>query len=151
MKALFDHDRLEVYQAGRDFNRQVHRVLENVGRGHADSKNQLKRAAKSITRNIAEGSGKWSIKDKVHFYHIARGSATECAAELDALVDYQAVRPGQIDDPRRTLSRVVGMIVMMIRSLEARAGPDMSSPAVQSPRAPTSPPPRPPQPSGSHP
>jgi hypothetical protein len=47
MKVYFDHERLEVYQAGRRFNREVARLLEEIPRGHVDSKDQLKRAAKS--------------------------------------------------------------------------------------------------------
>lgn len=128
MEPLFDHDRLEVHQVARQFNRELCSLLAFFPRGHADSRNQLKRAGKSITRNIAEGSGKWTVKDKIHFFHIARGSATECAAELDSLVDYQAIDEPAIQPARRILSRVVAMLIGMIRSLEARRGVDMSAP-----------------------
>jgi four helix bundle protein len=127
MKAYFDHERLEAYQAGRRFNREVARLLSEVPRGHADSKDQLKRAAKSITRNIAEGSGKWTVKDKSHYYHIARGSATECAAVLDELVDYGLVEASRTDAPKEVLGSVVAMLIGLLRSLEAREGEDMSS------------------------
>ena len=39
---------------------------------------QLRRAASSITANIAEGYGRFYFKDKVRFYYQARGSNTEC-------------------------------------------------------------------------
>ena len=77
MSAVFNHEKLEVYGVARLFNREIRDLLEAVPRGHADSRDNLKRGAMSITRNIAEGSGKWAIKDKVNFYHIARGSATD--------------------------------------------------------------------------
>jgi four helix bundle protein len=125
MESYFDHERLEVYQMGRQFNRHVSQLLAAIPRGHADSKDQLKRSAKSITRNIAEGAGKWTIRDKIHFYHIARGSATESAATLDELVDYGLVAESAIGAPKHVLARVVAMLINMIRSLEARDAPDM--------------------------
>lgn len=39
--------------------------------------NQLRRAAVSVTSNIAEGFSRSSLKEKIQFYSIARGSCTE--------------------------------------------------------------------------
>lgn len=39
---------------------------------------QYRRAAVSITANIAEGYGKKSSKDKLRYYNIAEGSINEC-------------------------------------------------------------------------
>ena len=55
MDALFDHEKLEVYGVARLFNREIRDLLKNVPRGHAESRDNLKRGAMSITRNIAEG------------------------------------------------------------------------------------------------
>jgi four helix bundle protein len=120
MNYFFDHERLQVYGMARQFNRQIRDLLSDIPRGHAESRDNLKRAAMSITRNIAEGAGKWSIPDKVHFYHIARASATECAAALDELVDYGVMTDEQTRRSRETLARVVSMLIAMIRALHAR-------------------------------
>lgn len=45
-------------------------------------KDQLVRAASSISLNIAESSGKATNKDKRKFIHIAYGSAKECQSIL---------------------------------------------------------------------
>ena len=74
----------------------------------------------SVTRNIAEGCGKWKLRDKINFLNIARASATECAACLDELVDFEMVPEYRIGPPRSVLSRVIAMLTNMIRSLEAR-------------------------------
>jgi four helix bundle protein len=79
----------------------------------------------SVTRNIAEGSGKWKIRDKVNFYHIARASATECASSLDELVDFELLPRERVQRPRQILSRVVAMLTAMIRSVEGREGSEM--------------------------
>ena len=43
---------------------------------------QMRRAAVSITSNIAEGFGRYSYKEKAQFYGIARGSAIELQNQL---------------------------------------------------------------------
>ena len=45
-----------------------------------DAKNQLDRAARSISLNLAEGSGKATAKDQRRFFQIAFGSLRECQA-----------------------------------------------------------------------
>jgi four helix bundle protein len=125
MEPMFDHERLNVYQTAREFNRAVRGLLDEVPRGHAESKDNLRRAGQSITRNIAEGAGKWKLADKIHYYHIARGSATECAASLDELVDMACVDEERVRMPKQLLSQVVAMLVGMVRSLGERKGKDM--------------------------
>ena len=46
-------------------------------------RNQLLRAASSISLNLAEGSAKPIGKDRLRFYRIALGSLRECQAVLD--------------------------------------------------------------------
>lgn len=41
----------------------------------------MRRAANSITHNIAEGFGREGTKDKKHFYKISRGSAYELISQ----------------------------------------------------------------------
>ncbi len=52
--------------------------------------NQLRRAVSSVSANIAEGFGRRSAKDKLHFYAIAYGSLLETKnfAYLAARLNY---------------------------------------------------------------
>lgn len=43
---------------------------------------QMRRAAVSITSNIAEGFGRRSYKEKVQFYYLAQGSLSELKSQL---------------------------------------------------------------------
>ena len=84
---MFDFEKLEVYAKAKSFNRSIHSFLQNQRKVDKTSKDQLRRASFSIMLNIAEGSGRYTARDKRNFYIIARGSVHECVAILDYLKD----------------------------------------------------------------
>jgi four helix bundle protein len=59
--------------------------------------NQMRRAATSITANIAEGFSRQTIADKAHFYSMALGSLTELQSFL-----YTALDIGYIGENERS-------------------------------------------------
>lgn len=99
-----DHERLEVYQLGRELRRGLVALTAVVPRGNAEVLDQLNRAALSVKLNIAEGSGEFSPKEKVRFYRIARRSACECAALMDDLEDLALVEPRTPQPPASSYS-----------------------------------------------
>ncbi len=101
----FDHEKLTVYQAAIKFVAWSSDVLVNVPKGLAVH-NQLDRAATSIPLNIAEGNGKFTSTDRCRYLDIARGSALECAACLDVLVE----------EGKSVLIEIVSMLVGLIRA-----------------------------------
>ncbi len=82
----FSFELLDVYQVAREFVRWVHQDLfPRLPNGFSKEKDQISRAALSVMLNIAEGAEQESFLNKRKHYRIARGSAGECAAVLDAL------------------------------------------------------------------
>ena len=79
----FNHEKLDVYQAGIEFVAKADDIVEQLPRGRAYLADQLQRAATSVPLNVAEGAGEFGRKDKARFYRMALRSATECAALLD--------------------------------------------------------------------
>jgi len=77
---LLDHEKLDVYQRSLDFLTQALRIVERLPRGEREIRDQLKRAAMSISLNIAEGAGKPTVGDRARFHAIARGSAMPSAS-----------------------------------------------------------------------
>jgi four helix bundle protein len=74
----------------------------------------LDRASLSILLNIAEGNGKRQMKTRAKFFDDARGSATECAACLDALVAKTVCRPDQVTAGKALLIRIVSMLCKLV-------------------------------------
>lgn len=52
---------------------------------------QMNRSAVSITSNLAEGFGRESLKERVHFYSIARGSLHELENQIILASDLQMI------------------------------------------------------------
>jgi four helix bundle protein len=88
--------------------------LPSCRRKSRELSDQLRRASLSIPLNIAEGSGKFN-KEAARFYAIARGSALECAAILDAFEAMDVLDPAALRNARDLLERVVSMLTGLIR------------------------------------
>ena len=67
-----------------------------------------------MSGNIAEGAGRRTPADKAHFFTIARGSATECAAVLELLSARGRLVPPAHRHGRSLLIRIVQMLTRMI-------------------------------------
>jgi four helix bundle protein len=119
MKTYFDHEKLDVYRDAIAFCGWTGELLNSIS-AKAAAKDQLDRASTSIPLNIAEGNGKFSVKDRARFLEIARGSALECAAALDVLVARKLATLEQIESARENLVRIVQMLMGMLRRFSER-------------------------------
>lgn len=115
---LFDHEKLDVYHLQLKFITWVTPLLEEVAK-NASSKtsevrDQLDRASLSLLLNTAEGNGKRQRQVRAKFFDDARGSATECAACLDALVAKGATIGERVLEGKKMLLRIVSMLCGLI-------------------------------------
>lgn len=75
---------------------------------------QLGRALLSAPLNTAEGNGKRQMQVRARFFDDARGSMTECAACLDALVAKKAYTPARVEPGKECLLRIAQMLTKLI-------------------------------------
>ena len=115
----FDHEKLDVYQDAIAFNAWLAEIIENLVRV-GEVRDQLDRAATSIALNIAEGNGKYSLKDRCRFLDTAHGSTLECAAGLDVLVAKRKLTPEQIRPGKERLQRIVRMLLGLLKRISTR-------------------------------
>lgn len=111
----FDHEKLHVYQAAKEFLVITETIIKQFPKGRAYLIDQLQRAACSIQLNIAEGSGEFSPSEKIRFYRMARRSATECAGILDICNDLNLMDKEMSMKSRAVLLRVVAMLTKMTK------------------------------------
>ena len=109
-----NHEQLDVYQAAVEFLGLTAPVAEDLSRGYAGLGEQLRRAALSISLNIAEGYGKRGEADRCRFYDIARGSAHECGAIMDVAQKLKLMEPHTFASAKQLLHRIVSMLVKMV-------------------------------------
>src|SRR5690349_18533748 len=102
---MFNHDKLDVYRLAVRYDELLCRILPK--RGFRWLRDQAEQASGSVMANIAEGAGRWRPGEKRHFYGIARGSATESAAHLDALKNRKLVQDIDYDAARILLLSIV--------------------------------------------
>ena len=105
--------KLDVYACAVRFLPLAAQIAEALPARYAVLADQMRRASLSIPMNIAEGSGKTTAPDQRRFYAMARGSAMECGAIVDACVALKLIEQTQreeadqlLNSPVRTLSRM---------------------------------------------
>jgi four helix bundle protein len=73
-----DYAKIEAWKAADDLAVAVYRITKRFPKEEICSlTTQLRRSAISVAANIVEGSARESLRDYLHFLHIARGSLTE--------------------------------------------------------------------------
>ncbi|MCM1309775.1 MAG: four helix bundle protein [Bacteroides sp.] len=94
---VFSFEKLQVYQLSKELVARVYNILNLFPQEELYCLSaQIRRAVVSVPSNIAEGCGRCSYKEKIHFIEIAYASMLETFCQLDI-----AVTLGYID--RETL------------------------------------------------
>ena len=80
----FFYKKLDAYQLAKGLTIYVYALLRKYPsyEQHAIC-SQIRRSVVSVPSNIAEGMGRFAIKERIHFLEIAYGSLTEVMCQLD--------------------------------------------------------------------
>ncbi len=112
---MLSFQRLDVYRCAVEFLAYAHKLSSGAPRGNASMFDQLKRAATSIPLNIGEAAGRTGNADAARAYAIARGSAMECAAVLDALLAINVIDADDHTPGLQLVERLVAMLSKLCR------------------------------------
>jgi len=114
---MFDHEKLDVYQLELAFVGWVTELLDELKQEPRtrEVRDQLDRASLSSLLNTAEGNGKRQKQVRAKFFDDARGSATECAACLDALVAKRDCPVERVTPGKEILVRIAQMLTKLVQ------------------------------------
>ena len=123
MRTYFDHEKLDVYHLELRFVTWVTVLLANIKQRPTQARitevlDQLDRASLSALLNTAEGNGRRQRRTRAKFFDDARGSATECAACLDALVAKDVCTADEIDEGKQLLLRIASILTKLIERFD---------------------------------
>ncbi len=107
---------LRVYKEAKLLVREVYSLLDKFPKVETFAlSDQLRRAVVSVPSNIAEGSGRYSIREKIHFIEIAYGSLTETLCQLDIAHDLLYISDKEFTEEKERIE-VIGKQLSGLRS-----------------------------------
>jgi four helix bundle protein len=94
-----DFTALEVWQNARALRKEIYDLVKTFpGEEKFKLTDQLVRTVRSICSNIAEGHGRFTYRDQLHFCMQARGSLSETLNHLFDALDCGYISKEQIDN-----------------------------------------------------
>jgi four helix bundle protein len=114
-------ENLEVYQAARGMRKRIYALARKLPEHERyNLVSQMRRAALSVTSNIAEGNGCHGWKHHVSFLYRSRGSAYELIDQINCCDDEEYFKPEHLADLRADIERVIQLLSGYIRHLKSR-------------------------------
>ena len=93
---------LEVYKAARDYRKKIYQIIKELP---AEEKyniaGQMRRAALSLTNNIAEGHGRYHYQENIQFCKVSRGSLMELIDDLNVCIDEKYLSVDYLEDLKK--------------------------------------------------
>ena len=112
---------LEVYQVAREFRKKMYAVTRRLPDFEKyELASQIRRAAVSLTNNIAEGHGRYHFADRVRFFLGSRGSLQELVDDLNVCLDEKYLDPDPVETLKKEAQRCLGLINGYLRYLRDR-------------------------------
>jgi len=121
---LFSFEKLEAFKSARLLAIKVYRLLASFPQHERFALcQQLQRAAISIPSNIAEGSGRCSMKEKIHFIEIAYGSLLETYCQLTLAKDLGYISDDNIKEIKPIFFEVSRLLSGLKNSFSSKINP----------------------------
>jgi len=118
-KEEFGFKKLKVWQKALEFAKKIILITEalDTKRKHYRLIEQLESSSCSIAQNIAEGKGRYSNKEYIHFLYISRGSLYETITLLNVFCHNNWINKTQLDELENDGIEIARMIKGLINSL----------------------------------
>ena len=121
---LFYYRRLDVYKDAKQLAINVNEALKSFPKEERYAlTGQLQRASTSVMFNIAEGFGRYSSKERIHFLEIANGSLMEVSSQIELAEAYHYISTTQREDFDNQILSIVKQLAGLRKALLQSANP----------------------------
>ena len=104
-------ENMRAWQEARKLVVKVYRLLDGFPKFESYALcDQIRRAIVSVPSNLAEGSGRISTKEQMHFYEIAYGSLMEAYNQLIIAADLEYIGNEQLKNIQPQIDVVARMM-----------------------------------------
>jgi four helix bundle protein len=112
---------LEVYKKAREFRKSMYAVTRKLPDFEKyELSSQIRRAAVSLTNNIAEGHGRYHYLEQLKFLFQARGSLQELIDDLNICEDQQYLSKSEVVDLKDQAKEIQRLMSGYARYLRGR-------------------------------
>jgi four helix bundle protein len=117
---------LKVYQVSREFRKAMYRVAQQLpDMEKFGLASQIRRAAVSLTNNIAEGHGRYHYLDQIKFTLQSRGSLEELIDDLNVCADEEYLpidEVGSLKDQGWRIRQLIDGYIRYLREQKKAVG-----------------------------
>ena len=113
-------ERLIVYQRAKAYVILIYSILKNFPKEEKYAMcDQLRRASVSVVSNIAEGTSRNTLKEKIHFLDIAYGSLMETYSQMDLANDLNYISIDELNVVRTHVLDILKLMAGLKRSYQS--------------------------------
>ena len=125
---VYSFENLKVWQEAKKLVVDVYHLLDNFPRFEKYALcDQIRRAIVSVPSNIAEGSGRRSLKEQIHFLEISYGSLMETYNQLLIAIELTYITEESVEAIKPSIDAVAKMINGLSNSYSERLEEQVST------------------------
>lgn len=115
------HKDLIVWQKSMNLVTEIYKLVKFLPKSETYAlSDQMRRAVISIASNIAEGKGRDSTREYIHFLNVARGSCFELDTQISACVLVEYLSEKDVATSFELLNEIGKMLNAMISKLKLK-------------------------------
>ena len=121
MDNLYAFEKLDAWKQAKELAKLVYQLVAKFPQYEQFAlSSQVRRAVISVPSNIAEGTGRMSMKEKIHFLEISYGSLMETYCQLQIAVELNYITNEDLEQVKPVFFDTSRLISGLRRSYEAK-------------------------------
>ncbi len=127
---------LEVYKLARELRKEIYKLIKKLpDEEKYNLSSQMRRAATSLTNNIAEGHGRYHYQENIQFCRQSRGSLSELIDDLNLCLDEKYLPQDYLQELKKKayhINKLLNGYIAHLRRRKNESTKESSQPVSQS-------------------